>query len=100
MKSSGLSFEDSNCVVKGKKKGKESIFFSPDFVDTLRNSAIEEKIDSSFVSESFLSKCVERKGLYAKGWIQRYRIEDPDVTPPGKGWAVFGKKEVKFIYRE
>ena len=47
------------------------------------------------MSESFLSKCVERKGYCDKGWVKLYRNEDPDITPPGKGWAVFGKKEVQ-----
>ena len=89
----GVSFDNSDCVIKGLKKGKVAIFFSPDFVDDLRNSVKDEKIGSNFVSESFLSKCVERKGMFQKGWIKRYRTEDPDVTPPGKGWAVFGKKE-------
>ena len=59
-----------------------------------RNSLKDEKIAASFVSEGFLAKCLERKDLYKKGKVREYRHEDPDFTPPGKGWAVFGKKEV------
>ena len=55
----------------------------------------DDKIGPGYVSESFLSKCVERKGYCDKGWVKLYRNQDPDVTPPGKGWAVFGKKEVQ-----
>ena len=36
LKSSGLPFDESDSVIKGLRKGKECIFFSPDFLDILR----------------------------------------------------------------
>jgi hypothetical protein len=59
-----------------------------------RATVQDDKIGPSFISEGFLSKCFERKGHFYKGWVKRYRDEDPDSTPAGKGWAVFGRKEV------
>jgi hypothetical protein len=32
----GLSFDNTDNVMMGVKKGKKAIFFSPDFVDTVR----------------------------------------------------------------
>ena len=47
------------------------------------------------MSERFLEKCLERKGHFRKGWVKSFRSSDPDAsTQPGKGWGVFGKKEV------
>ena len=109
MKTSGLSFDDSDEVVKGRRKGKLGIFFSPDFLDLLRldllnvilliifdsrDSKQDEKIAATFISEGFLSKSFERKGLFNKGWVRSFRDVDPDTTPAGKGWAVYGRKEV------
>ena len=36
IKKSGLSFSDGDEVVKGKRKGKDGIFFSPDFIDLVK----------------------------------------------------------------
>ena len=62
-----------------------------------RNSVQDERINANFIPEGFLARCLERRGFYPKGWVKRYRNEDPDVTPAGKGWGVFGQREVKFI---
>ena len=48
----------------------------------------------TFLSERFLIKCLERKDVFGKDWVKSYRNEDPDASPPGLGWGVFGKKKV------
>lgn len=49
MKSSGLSFDDSDEVVKGSRKGKIGIFFSPNFLDILRLDLLKLIVLTIFV---------------------------------------------------
>ena len=61
----------------------------------IRNFKSSEKIPEDYLSMKFLERSLERKDVFAKGWVKSFRESDPDSqSVRQRGWAVWGQKEV------